>query len=1082
MDVFDRERRREEEERELLRRVRPEDRFTKLLKSSQSLVTHIEADSLIPTLHRGPEELKQASHRLSVAPQSEGGVLRQSEDPKVREANRIKAQRMLARSGYDPEKLQKDLVRINLQRSFEPYEPLGDTDVEGYLKHHHDIVILTAIEEAKKSTVLQSQENFDRVMDDDWQKAKATMIASFSQEWGKFAPASKAAGNLATPGMNGTMVNSNIRSSFALSPIAPGTPFGNDGPHGTNTSFPATPGLNTPFRSQNSRGTPGGSVLGKRTLSRMDGYGRNASEMSTRMLQYAKVVWKLNNCCTSDNKRKPFGIATMFRHAEENSAESSDVNILGRCWQLLAMMLSEKDRYIDRDTGTFIENTPEEEKLSSRQYIALLGAAPCGVGGFGTNAGSAGAAVEKARQIRRRMLWGARQFLEIQMRNKVQREMGNAGGRPALRDQVLGFLEKKLFRNRGASELDEGDFFWPALFYMLRCGCSQRDLREFMYDTKFRRFSSRVEMEIGRTDSNSDQGRGYDDIFCLVDLFVSRNADVKVVSSGSLELTSNQKAAIDSVRRLKRRWAENRTEDWTTPYMDATLNLICHFDSRAMLRIPGCSLEDAMWQKICFILAPVHVLQDQSAVPYSLHDLSAWVLGQDRKRFKPIVYFNALLLCLEFEQAIGYLASFGTSSNTPFKDVVHFAVALHHYGALRTPGPNSPHSGFGKGSNIQEMVSYCVEEKVARTMPGFPELQQQKRGTEKEGGKPLSMSVVCFERLLRDYTRTFEQTEPDKACEYMLLLRTGDGRNRVCDSALHFISEIVLASGCFDSLLGDEQGRAKGYLNKSEQPRLDEEQFRNVVDRAARRAKDKEGQYLQAVSLYLRTNEYRHVVAILNQQLSRVVVPNAIASEAGGGRALGQAKLRLSVRQCAEDFVMTHVQSNPRIQELIGWNGLEESHGREGWTLQALLYTLMPFFDLCLENKWRAALQVLEPLKMFPVSEDDLSRCAEKFEHADEAIRRNMHHLMLAKMEALYTLHLQCKRGSHTAGQPVSVDFGESSGVQLQRDVMHASMMQWRREARLLVVFANLLPSSNNYTLPDNVRAQLFRMQVDMET
>lgn len=485
MDGFDRERRREDEERELLQRIRPEDRFTKLLKSSQSLVTHIEADSLIPALNRGPEELKQASHRLSVA--SERNKMRPL-DPKVQQSNRIKAQRMLARSGYDPEKLTKDLTRINLQRSFEPYQPLGDTDVEGYLKHHHDIVILTAIEEAKKSTILQSKENFDRVIDDDWSKARQTLTASFAQEWGKYA-APDWSGN--TPMRRGNKPISQMGDrSMVLSPIAPRTPF-NGGNGGGDTSFTTTPGLrrtrrggdnNTRIMDGNRRGNS--SILGKRAFESVDGYGYTA-EMTSRMLQYAKVVWRLNNCVTGDKHKMPFGITTMFRYAEEKSPETNGTSILGRCWHLLAMIVGEETRYkVNRETGTFeeTESTPDDEKLGVGCYKILREVAPGGIGGFGSGAaGTANSVVEQAQHFRRKFLWGSRHFLETQMRNKLVREMGRAGGRPALRDQVLGYLQKKVFRNGNGGVSDDGDFFWPMLFYMLRCGCSQRDIREFMY-------------------------------------------------------------------------------------------------------------------------------------------------------------------------------------------------------------------------------------------------------------------------------------------------------------------------------------------------------------------------------------------------------------------------------------------------------------------------------------------------------------------------------------------------------------------------------------------------------------------------
>ncbi len=61
---------------------------------------------------------------------------------------------LLAGKGYDAEKLSRTLNSINLKTTFEPLEPLAEADIEGYLRHEHDMIILTAIEESKKKVKL----------------------------------------------------------------------------------------------------------------------------------------------------------------------------------------------------------------------------------------------------------------------------------------------------------------------------------------------------------------------------------------------------------------------------------------------------------------------------------------------------------------------------------------------------------------------------------------------------------------------------------------------------------------------------------------------------------------------------------------------------------------------------------------------------------------------------------------------------------------------------------------------------------------------------------------------------------------
>jgi nuclear pore complex protein Nup93 len=60
---------------------------------------------------------------------------------------------LLSGSGVDAEKLSRNLHAIDLKSTFEPIQTITDTDIDAYLKHEHNLIILTAIEEAKKEVV-----------------------------------------------------------------------------------------------------------------------------------------------------------------------------------------------------------------------------------------------------------------------------------------------------------------------------------------------------------------------------------------------------------------------------------------------------------------------------------------------------------------------------------------------------------------------------------------------------------------------------------------------------------------------------------------------------------------------------------------------------------------------------------------------------------------------------------------------------------------------------------------------------------------------------------------------------------------
>ena len=56
----------------------------------------------------------------------------------------------LAGKGVDTDKLNRNLNAINIKTTFEPIQGVEERDIEGYLKHEHELLILTAIEEAKR--------------------------------------------------------------------------------------------------------------------------------------------------------------------------------------------------------------------------------------------------------------------------------------------------------------------------------------------------------------------------------------------------------------------------------------------------------------------------------------------------------------------------------------------------------------------------------------------------------------------------------------------------------------------------------------------------------------------------------------------------------------------------------------------------------------------------------------------------------------------------------------------------------------------------------------------------------------------
>ncbi len=56
-----------------------------------------------------------------------------------------KAIRLLSQKNFDAERFRRNVNSLHLKASYEPLQPLGETDIAGYLEHHHDMIVVTAV-------------------------------------------------------------------------------------------------------------------------------------------------------------------------------------------------------------------------------------------------------------------------------------------------------------------------------------------------------------------------------------------------------------------------------------------------------------------------------------------------------------------------------------------------------------------------------------------------------------------------------------------------------------------------------------------------------------------------------------------------------------------------------------------------------------------------------------------------------------------------------------------------------------------------------------------------------------------------
>ena len=111
--------------------------LNELLATSQKLPTQVGLSGV--QLKRGVAELDEASKALGAS----SSVLPPGQDL-------MGAVRLLSQRNFDAVRWSQDVDNLSVQTPYFPSEHLETTDIEGYLTHHHDMIILNAINEAKR--------------------------------------------------------------------------------------------------------------------------------------------------------------------------------------------------------------------------------------------------------------------------------------------------------------------------------------------------------------------------------------------------------------------------------------------------------------------------------------------------------------------------------------------------------------------------------------------------------------------------------------------------------------------------------------------------------------------------------------------------------------------------------------------------------------------------------------------------------------------------------------------------------------------------------------------------------------------
>ncbi|KAK1945172.1 Nuclear pore complex protein Nup93 [Phytophthora citrophthora] len=598
--------------------------FRALYQSSLKLTTSL-GDLGIPRIEKRLEQLDDASRSLNQPPRGSGSRKRPAA------AGADKANFLLASKGIDAEKLSKELQHFEIAPEFEPETPLGETDLEGYLAHHHEMIVLTAIEDVNRRTVEATHDRMNRAMIDDFEDAKQRLLEDLG-----------GAKQLGIRNYPRVLENEEAGSIFSSATrekrqaLEPASGLGLSG-----ASFAGQP------RFQSTTNSAFGTSLHMSQL-------RVENAMTEEMKQYYSVIKELNNSRVP-NTRSQFELARHFQHVCSSnvsvSVTGSKWEAVLKCWQLVNDVLACGDA-----------TKPSAPKLAEREFQAVR----------------QGSDEAQHAMLQHRFAFGARVFLENQFRGFVQETVQKnslaTGGIPDLVSTIRAFvkhLHSSRYAANGSGSSTDVDNVWAIIYYCLRCGGDQEAVQ--------------LAANLTGDDSTVDA-----DVLCALkyrahqkSLHADRSANP--LNAFSKQFPAEFERLVDRYHRLVSSSID--AVSVVNPFERCVVNLLCFGNVNANEPRISTTVEDYLWQRLCFIQR----VAATSSTPDSTYTISK--LSKTMQKFGPshfeggaqpgggnfsaFLYFEILVITQEFEKAIKYLASKGF-----LLEAVHFAITLNHYGLL----------------------------------------------------------------------------------------------------------------------------------------------------------------------------------------------------------------------------------------------------------------------------------------------------------------------------------------------------------------------------------------------------------------
>ncbi|XP_054774243.2 nuclear pore complex protein Nup93-like [Lytechinus pictus] len=140
--------------------------FGDLLRDAEQLTADVDTGSELPKVEQTLHQIMETSQRLWTKTAQLG----------TSEAADVKASILLGSKGLDIPRISQRLETLSAAKTYEPLEPIADTDIQGLLRNERENALLAVIEETKRNTRLQTEQRLWQSKQNEWEQEKQRIL------------------------------------------------------------------------------------------------------------------------------------------------------------------------------------------------------------------------------------------------------------------------------------------------------------------------------------------------------------------------------------------------------------------------------------------------------------------------------------------------------------------------------------------------------------------------------------------------------------------------------------------------------------------------------------------------------------------------------------------------------------------------------------------------------------------------------------------------------------------------------------------------------------------------------------------